>query len=128
MRLASAGLAVEDEVLGGVDERQRLQVVFRVAVRHPNFGEIVALERLDLREPRPPVQPCALVVLPDVKLVFEKVHHGAQLRRASAAQEPIHGLVGEVHAARTLAELFGIVFRPDGHGYTAFLIAVSYTY
>ena len=67
VRLAAPGLAVEDEVLGGVDERQRHEVVRPVAVGERDLGEVVVVERLDLRERRLPVQPGALVATPSLK-------------------------------------------------------------
>lgn len=66
VRLAAPGLPMEHEVLGRIDERQALEVVHAVAVRERDLREVVPVERFDLRELRPSVQPGALVPLPDV--------------------------------------------------------------
>ena len=96
MRLAAPGLPVEHEVLGRIDERQALEVVHAVAVRERDLREVVPVERFDLREPRPSVQPGAPVPLPDVHLVSDEVADGPQPGRVGRREEPLYRLVAEV--------------------------------
>ena len=117
MRLAPAGLAVEHEVLGGVDESEGHEVVGAVAVRERHLGEVVPLEGLDLGEGGLAVEPGALVALADRLLAGYELGGAPDLRRRRRGEELLYGLVGEEHLLGQGAEPLGVVSAADAHRY-----------
>lgn len=115
MRLAAPGQPMEHEILGRIDERQVLKVVHAVAVRERDLREVVPVERFELRELRPSVQPGAPVPLPDAHLVSDKVADGPQPGRVGRREEPLYHLVAEVERAGQPAQPFRIALRPRRH-------------
>ncbi len=125
MGLTPAGLAVEHEVLRHIDERQRLEVLHGIPLGEHHLREVVALEGFPLRDPRPPVQAGAPVALAHLQLVFDHPDNAPELGGVGFREKPVDGVVGKVQAARQPAQRLGVALGPDGHGYTALLIASS---
>ena len=113
--LAAPGRPVEDEVLRGVDERQRHEVAGAVALGERDLREVVALERLGLRERRLPVEPGALVALPHTLLGGYEAADAPDLGGRSARQERLDRLVREEHRLGERPEALGVVPAADRH-------------
>lgn len=101
MGLAATRLAVEDEVLGGVDEGERHELVGPVALRERDLREVVVVERLDLRERRLAVEPGALVALAHRLLAGDEVDGAPHLGRRRGGEELLDRLVREEYLSRS---------------------------
>lgn len=105
VHLAPPGLPAEDGVLGDVDERQPRQVVRAVAVGKSDPREVVAVERLHLRNPGPPQEALPLVPLHRLDLVGYHAVGRAGLTGSGAGREGIDRLVGKEHGAHPPPDL-----------------------
>lgn len=118
--LAAAGLAAEDEVLRTFDEPQRPQVVDPVALRQGHLGEVVALERLHLRELRLPDQALSLPPVAQLQLRGDRPAHGGGLAGGGRRKEPVDGAVREVHRPHERPDRGRVVLLDVRHGYAPF--------
>ena len=113
--LAPARGPVEHEPLRRVQERQRHEVLRRVALGHGNPGEVVVGEGLRLREAGAPVEPLALVPLAHLRLALQQRCHRPGLGRGGLRQERLYRLVGEVHGPRQLPQPLRLAPAPHRH-------------